>query len=938
MSNKKIIGMSVFCLVLAVCSGVVYAPGISSCPYTINAGGNYWLTGPLNQTGAGICINIAADDVDLDCNSFSIDGDSSSGFGIYVYGYDNINISGCNISDFDSGIYFEDVSDSLIENTHVSDCTRGIEFDEDTYRNTISNVEVYDNNRGLDQHYLRTGDLEIRDSKFYRNGAGLNIEGIVNASIYNSNFTDNRRGIFIGGRNVQISDINFLNNGLDLHIDEGNNHCEFFLNNVNASDGNEIIVYRDTALNFQDMEFPELILCNSDNSILRNIKTDALYVSNTDFSVFDTINISSTDNITGGLDISNSNNNDIFNLYVEESIRYGLYTQGVDNNFENISVYGGGFGGIYLRDGTSRNNFTNVISSDNSGRGIEVRNSATDNIFDNLVVNGNTWGLWIRGDRNIFKNLEVNNNFFEGIYLPDGQDNEFINFTANYNGRGIKLSFWTTGNKFINGNVSYNDDGLIIGGTVVNNIISDTSFCFNTADDVRCNNVQAQFFNNFCDGGGASCGGVCIPCRDYVDIGLRIFDGTEIVSIAAEPLGTLTSPLRIGKNGNTYGIVLVDPSDPLASKIRISTNSGIKALKRIGGVCGDGNIDAGETCDDNNIIDCDGCKGDCSRPDNVCGDNIMECGEGCDDGNGDNSDACPDGVSGTCRPAFCGDSFIYIAGAEFCDDGGTSECAPCNADCSGPGVGSICGDGFVCGPEVCDDNNVINCDGCYGDCTRLDNVCGDSIMECGEVCERTGSQCAASAGFYYSNYIEDGITCNGEYACSIGCSSCISQAVCDGGGPSSHWQEVDDVVADDNVTKVWTDSATTQKDFYELTDPVGILGTETIYWIRIRARARGVVSYHVILDSVETQFGTTTVTSNWGSHTGGPYENRTGGGNWTWNDMRDFQVGIGLKTLTFWGTTYQGRVTQVYVEVDYDGGTLILRPNADGDYINIDNP
>lgn len=66
----------------------------------------------------------------------------------------------------------------------------------------------------------------------------------------------------------------------------------------------------------------------------------------------------------------------------------------------------------------------------------------------------------------------------------------------------------------------------------------------------------------------------------YIDIGLRAYDGANIIKIAAEPLGILTSPLRIFKNGNIYGIVLVNPSDPYASKIRIQTKSGIKSLRK----------------------------------------------------------------------------------------------------------------------------------------------------------------------------------------------------------------------------------------------------------------------------------------------------------------------------------------------------------------------
>lgn len=64
---------------------------------------------------------------------------------------------------------------------------------------------------------------------------------------------------------------------------------------------------------------------------------------------------------------------------------------------------------------------------------------------------------------------------------------------------------------------------------------------------------------------------------DAIDIGLRAYDGSNVVGIACEPDGTLTSPLRIAKGTNTYGVVLADPDDPFASGIVIQTASGPKA-------------------------------------------------------------------------------------------------------------------------------------------------------------------------------------------------------------------------------------------------------------------------------------------------------------------------------------------------------------------------
>ncbi len=66
--------------------------------------------------------------------------------------------------------------------------------------------------------------------------------------------------------------------------------------------------------------------------------------------------------------------------------------------------------------------------------------------------------------------------------------------------------------------------------------------------------------------------------KTYLDIGLRYYDGTNIVHIAIDP--TLPSPLRIAKNGKIYNIALVSITDPKASKLRVMTSSGIKALRK----------------------------------------------------------------------------------------------------------------------------------------------------------------------------------------------------------------------------------------------------------------------------------------------------------------------------------------------------------------------
>lgn len=110
--------------------------------------------------------------------------------------------------------------------------------------------------------------------------------------------------------------------------------------------------------------------------------------------------------------------------------------------------------------------------------------------------------------------------------------------------------------------------------------------------------------------------------------------------------------------------------------------------------CGDGVVDesVGESCDDGNRQDGDGCSALCEIEDGY---------------------ACASG--GTCY-ASCGDGIVTAD--EQCDDGvnngpGYGQCA---YDCT---FGPYCGDGVVDLPEECDDGASNGITGaCYFDCTR----------------------------------------------------------------------------------------------------------------------------------------------------------------------------------------------------------------------------
>ena len=166
--------------------------------------------------------------------------------------------------------------------------------------------------------------------------------------------------------------------------------------------------------------------------------------------------------------------------------------------------------------------------------------------------------------------------------------------------------------------------------------------------------------------------------------------------------------------------------------------------------CGDGIVQPGEGCDDGNAIDDDACTNTCKLA--SCGDGEVQAGEECDDGNADNSDACTD----VCLLPLCGDGYIQAAAGEACDDGPDNDD---NGDCTSQCTVATCGDGLLHnaggGAEECDDGNDVDVDDCSNLCVSA--TCDDGVK----------------------NAAESDVDCGGETcdACAAG-QSCEADADC----------------------------------------------------------------------------------------------------------------------------------------------------------------
>ena len=227
-------------------------------------------------------------------------------------------------------------------------------------------------------------------------------------------------------------------------------------------------------------------------------------------------------------------------------------------------------------------------------------------------------------------------------------------------------------------------------------------------------------------------------------------------------------------------------------------------------VCGNGEIEGEEECDDGNTDDGDGCSATCTVEDGwecisegceeICGDGEVVGEEECDDGNTTTETECPYGTAActacnaTCSEVLdltgrlCGDG--NHDPEEACDDGnlinetecpyGTASCSHCNSTCDEVLVlaGSTCGDGVNDPEEACDDGQFSAT--CDTDCTLAE--CGDGVTNpaANEDCDDSGlsatcdADCSAAVcgdgqiNTLANEACDDGNTIPGD-GCSVTC-------------------------------------------------------------------------------------------------------------------------------------------------------------------------
>ncbi len=176
--------------------------------------------------------------------------------------------------------------------------------------------------------------------------------------------------------------------------------------------------------------------------------------------------------------------------------------------------------------------------------------------------------------------------------------------------------------------------------------------------------------------------------------------------------------------------------------------------------CGDGECAASESCST--------CSADCGAcgPSSVCGDGDTEGTEVCDDGN-TTTETQTCGNSSIENGTYCsGDCLAVVSLTEACDDGNaTTEYCGDSATQNGSSYCNSACSAYITLSEQCDDGNVSNTDACLNTCRTA--TCGDGYVRSGtETCDD---------GNTYNEACGDGAIQSGSY-CDSTCSTVLTKA------------------------------------------------------------------------------------------------------------------------------------------------------------------
>ncbi|VVB57863.1 Right handed beta helix region [Candidatus Anstonella stagnisolia] len=368
------------------------ACGALSSPNTV-----YRLGSDVSIAGA-TCFNVTAQNVTLNCVGHSVSGDNTTAtYGIYSNKF-NTTVKNCNISNFDTGIYFNTASNGTMQNNNVSTTNTASAGTSPTYAaaivlyngasfNTLANnnatatagkgifVSTSSNGNAISgssgtsasnggfYFYTNSNNNQVINSiGTSASGSGFNLNsGVSNNQIINSTGISNSgKGIWLAADslNNSLTNSNFTSNSSNgILLDTRSNSTQIISSTAYSNATSAIYITAGTGSN----------VLNLTRSFTTNLS--AVYI--------DGAGGNSANNIIDCQGASMTGNN--------ISATYGIYSTQSNTTIQNCNVSNFQYG-VYLSSATGSDVLNSTIStSNNAGFGIYVTGSSGYVIAGNNV-------------------------------------------------------------------------------------------------------------------------------------------------------------------------------------------------------------------------------------------------------------------------------------------------------------------------------------------------------------------------------------------------------------------------------------------------------------------------------------------------------------------------------------------------------------------------